>query len=258
MNVRPLAFVAALVLAAPQLLADARTDQWIARARAAIGAEHALNQIRSIHFKGTLETTQKVPAGDDAGTLKDEPVVLAIDIVFQKPYQQRMMLRSDKVVQTTALDGYDAWMRRSDANDEKKWQLTLLDAQQVKQLRANTWENLNFYSGIEKRGGTVSFGGDVTVDGRDCVKLVFTHAENLVFTRYFEKATGRLVKSETENGGEIREEGEMFVQGLRFPRRLINRTGGGVVSTITFESVAINEPFPAETFAVPALMPGGN
>ena len=258
MNVRPLAFVAALVLAAPQLLADARTDQWIARARAAIGAENAINQIRSIHFKGTLETIQKTPLPDDPTKFRDEAVVLAIDIVFQKPYQQRMMLRSDKVVQTTSLDGYDAWMRRSDAADEKKWQLTLLDAQQVKQLRANTWENLNFYSGIEKRGGKVEFGGDVTVDGRDCVKLVFTHAENLVFTRYFEKSTGRLVKSETENGGEIREEGEMFVQGLRFPRKLINKTATGAVSTISFESVTINETFPADVFAVPALMPTGN
>lgn len=255
MKVRFFAVAVALASIVPQLFADARADQWIAKARAALGAESVLNEIRSIHFKGTLETTQKVPVDGDANNLKDEALVLAIDIVFQKPYQQRMMLRSDKVIETTALDGYDAWVRRADAADEKKWQLSLLDAQQVKRLRANTWENLNFYSGIEKRGGKVEFGGDASIDGRDCVKLVFTHAENIVFTRYFEKATGRLVKTETENGGEIREEGDLSVQGLRFPRKLINKAPGGQVATITFESITLNEGFPIDVFAVPALMP---
>ncbi|MBA3850234.1 MAG: hypothetical protein C0502_09615 [Opitutus sp.] len=255
MKVRfPLA-VLALALLAPSLRADARTAQWIAKARAALGSESTLNQINSIHFKGTLETTQKVPVEGDTGSLKEETLRLAIDIVFQKPYQQRMELRSDTIIQTTALDGYDAWLRRADARDDKKWQVTLLDAQQVKRLRANTWENLNFYTGIEKRGGKVEFLGDASIDGHECVKLVFSHADNIVFIRYFEKSSGRLVKTDTENGGEIREEGEMTVQGLRFPHRLINRAPGGQVAIITFESIVINEPFPTDLFAVPAFMP---
>jgi outer membrane lipoprotein-sorting protein len=255
MKVRSSLVVLVLALIAPSLWADARTDQWVAKARSALGAESALNQVNSIHFKGTLATTQKVPVNGDTSNLKDKAIVLAIDIVFQKPYQQRMELRSDSVIETTALDGYDAWLRRADAKDEKKWQLTLLDAQQVKRLRANTWENLFFYAGIEKRGGKVEFAGDASIDGHECAKLVFSHADNIVFTRYFEKATGRLVKTETENGGEIREEGEFTVQGLRFPRKLLNRAPGGQVATITFESVTINEPFPADFFAVPTLLP---
>ena len=146
-------------------------------------------------------------------------------------------------------------MRRADAKDATKWQLSLLDVQQVKRLRANTWENLFFYRGIDKRGGKIEFGGDATVDGKECVKLVFTHAENIVFTRFFDKATGRLVKTETESGGEIREDGEIRAGGLRFPRTLINKAPNGQVATITFDSVKINEPFPADAFAVPMLMP---
>ncbi len=255
MKVRFSLVVLVLSLVAPSLWADARTDLWIAKARSALGPEGALNQINSIHFKGTLATTQKVPVNGDTNNLKEEPIVLAIDIVFQKPYQQRMELRSDSVVETTALDGYDAWLRRADAKDDKKWQLTLLDAQQVKRLRANTWENLFFYAGIEKRGGKVEFAGETVIDGQDCVKLVFSHADNIVFTRYFEKTSGRLLKTETENGGEIREEGELTVQGLRFPRKLFNRAPGGQVATITFESVTINEAFPTDLFAVPTLLP---
>lgn len=255
MKVRLLALAAALGGLFPSAFADARAEPWIAQARAAVGAEEVLNSVRSIHFTGTLSTTQKVPVEGEPNNFTEQSLVLGIDIIFQKPDQQRMTLRSDRVVETTALDGYDAWVRRADANNEAQWQLSLLDAQQVKRLRANTWENLSFFRGIQKRGGTVEFGGETTIDGRECVKLIFSHSDNIVFTRYFDKTTGNLVKTETENGGEIREEGEMFVQGLRFPRKLINKAPNGQVATITFDTVTINERFPDDTFAVPTLFP---
>jgi len=253
MKSRFFAACAALALAIPSLFADARVDAWITKARAAVGPETALNGIRSIHFKGTLETTEAPPAGE---TGPGKPLRLAIDIVFQKPFQQRMVLRSDKVVETTALDGYDAWMRRADATDEKKWAISLLEKERIKRLRANTWENLNFYAGLSQRGGSVEIVGEKDVDGRACVVLKFSHAENIFFTRYFDKASGRLVKTDTENGGEIREEGELLVQGLRFPKKLINKSPEGQLAIITFESVTLNETFPDDVFAVPALPVG--
>ena len=255
MKLRLLATLTASVFAAAVSFADARLDHWISKARAAVGSEAALEAVQSIHFTGTFTTTEKVPVNGNANNLKDENIVLAIDIVFQKPYQQRIIRRSNEVVETTALDGYDAWVRRADAKDSSKWQLSLLDAQQVKRLRANTWENLFFYRGIEKRGGKVELGADTTIDGKECGKLTFTHAENIIFTRYFEKATGRLVKTETESGGEIREDGEIRAGGLRFPRTLINKAPNGQIATITFESVKINEGFPTDNLAVPTLMP---
>lgn len=237
--------------------ADAQADRWIARARATVGPEATLNSITSIHFTGTLETTQQVPVEGQLGNFRTETVRLAIDIIFQKPYRQRMTLRSDQGVEVTALDEYDGWVRRTPTADPTKWQITFLDAQQVKRLRANTWENLAFFRGIEKRGGSATFAGDVTVDGRECAKIVFTHADNIVFTRYFDRNTGALVKTETEAGGDIREEGTLQVQGLRFPRKLINKTPNGQVSIITFDAITLNETFPDDTFAVPTLMPPG-
>jgi len=256
MKFRTLVLALCIPLIATASFADSRADQWIAKARQALGGEAALVALQSIHFKGTLETTQQVPIDPAKPTeLREEKLRLGIDIVFQKPYQQRMTLRSDKVVETTALDGYDAWVRRADATNESQWQLTLLDTQQVKRLRANTWENLNFYREIEKRGGKVEYAGEATIDGRACVKLVFTHDPAIIFTRYFDQATGRLVKTETENGGEIREEGEMVVNGLRFPKKLINKAPSGQVATITFESITLNETFAPADFEVPMLVP---
>jgi hypothetical protein len=83
--------------------------------------------------------------------------------------------------------------------------------------------------------------------------MSFTHSGGVVFVRYFEKATGRLVKTETENGTEIREEGEMIVNGVRFPKRVINKAPNGNVTAISFDKVVLNEVFPSETFAVPSL-----
>lgn len=242
------------VLLLPIASADTASDSWITKARAALGSESALNAVKSVHFTGVLETTEKVPQQADPTKTEDNPLRLAIDIVFQKPYQQRISLRNDKVVETTALDDYDAWAKRSEAGKEDQWRLTLLDTAQIKRLRANTWENLAFYRGLESRGGRVEFQGDATMDGKDCVKIVFVHSEAISFTRYFEKATGLLIKTVTENGAEIREEGEIMVDGVRYPKKLINKSPTGQITVITFDTVKVNEAIPASEFAVPPMM----
>jgi outer membrane lipoprotein-sorting protein len=229
--------VAVLVLPAA---ADS-TDKWIAKARAYLGSENALNAVTSIHFTGTLEAP-----GD---------IKLPAEIIFQKPYRQRITYTGPKVIEITALDGYDAWLKRVNAENPVQWQVRLLEAPQVKRLRANTLENLSFYATREMKGSTIEFLGDVTVDGLACVKISFTHSGDVAFVRYFEKSTGRLVKTETENGTEIREEGEVVVKGVRFPKRVINKAPNGNITSITFDKVVVNENFPAEAFAVPSLQP---
>lgn len=231
--------LAALMLLAGPLRAEDPVAPVLAKARAYLGSESALGAVATIHFTGTLEA--------DANTR------LPVDVIFQKPFRQRITVTGPKVVEVTALDGYDAWQKRSNSTNPAQWQVTLLDAGQVKRLRANTWENLNFFAGIEKKGGKVQPGGDATVDGVACVKLSFVHADNIVFIRYFDKATGRLVKTETENGGEIREEGELSAGGIRFPRKIINKAPNGTVTTITFDHVELNVPVAAAEFAVPTF-----
>lgn len=239
MKVRHLfALVVSAALSALPAAADT-TDKWVAKARAFLGSETALNAITSIHFTGTLETS---------GNIK-----VPTDIVFQKPYRQRITLKGPKVIEITALDGYDAWQKRTNAENPVQWQVVLLDVAQVKRLRANTLENLSFYSGRDMKGCVLQLLGDVTVDGVSCVKVSFTHAGGVMFLRFFDKATGKLLKTETENGTEIREEGEVVVNGVRFPKKVINKAPNGNVTTITFDKVTVNEDFPAETFAVPSL-----
>ncbi len=251
MKVRCFYALAAFAVIAVRSVSAESADDWVAKARAFLGPERALNAVQSLHFEGTIDTTERVPDPADPGKAIDRPIRLTLDIVFQKPMQQRQILRSDKVERTSTLDSYDAWERVTDLTGKTPSRLTLLDPAGIKRLRATTTENLSFYSNAESR--QLRLLGDASVDGLACVKLSFAHASGIVFLRYFEKSTGRLVKTEIENGGEIREEGQMVVSGIRFPRKVINRTAGGKDTTISFDRVTVNEPFPAEAFAVPSL-----
>lgn len=221
----------------------------IAKARQRVGTEAAISAVTSIHYVGTLVTA------DPTDSTKQTRA--AIDIVFQKNDRQRIQATSDKIVETTALDTYEAWQRKQDAADATKWQQTLLGVDQIKRLRANTWETLSFFRGLETRGGKIEDLGSATIDGIDCQKVAFIHAPNIIFYRYFEKATGRLVFTETEAGGTLREQGEIVVAGLKFPKTLVTTTKNNKdqvqTVTINIEKVTVNEVFPSSFFAVPHL-----
>ena len=226
----------------------------IAKARAYLGSEAALDGVRSLHFTGTMQ--------EFFGT-DPTPVNSTVEIIFQKPCQQCIVRKWADKVETTGLDDLEAWLRTEDAKNPAQWRLTLLAPDFVKRLRANTWENLNFYQGLEREGGTVSVLGSADVDGVKTVKVAFTHEPGIVFTRYFDAATGRLVLTETEQGGRVRQEGEIMAGGLRFHAREIYQTQGPdakgqIVSkrmVITFDKITLNEVFPDSRFAVPALLP---
>ena len=223
----------------------------IAKARAYLGTEAALEAIKSIRYAGTLVVTDAVEATNQAPT--------AMEMTFQKPYMQRVQATSATAVEVTALDGYDGWQRLQDPANPSKWQQSLLGTDQIKRLRANTWENLSFFRGIERAGGRMEDQGPVTFEGIPCQKIAFIHAPNIIFYRFFEVATGRLVYTETENGATIREHGEIRVNGVRFPKSMSNTTknAAGLLRTftLTFDKITVNETFPSDRFSVPPLSP---
>lgn len=218
----------------------------IAKARAFLGTEAALNAINSISYHGTL-------------TVKglDQPPT-ALDIIFQKPYCYRAVATSPAEIKVTVLNGYDGWERREDAKDKTRWRMVLYKTDKIKGLRANTWENLAFFRGIEEAGGSLEDLGKATVDGLVCRKLAFIHSPEITFYRYFDQDTGRLVLTETKNGEKIREEGTIMAGGVKFPKELITDArsddGKEIRITITFDRITVNQPIPAGTFDMPPLI----
>jgi len=244
------------VLFASSLLissALANADAIITKARAYLGGDEVLNGVRSIRYAGVVDTLEKDADG------AEKPVKHDIEIIFQKEFQQRIVLTKDQVVETTALDDYEAWHRVQEKNDASRWRTVLFQKNRVKQFRASSWENLAFFRGIERLGGSVVDHGIVQIEGRAAHKVGFVHEPGIVYVRYFDPETGKLLYTETDQGARIREEGEKIVSGIRFPERIINVTtlpdGKERVVTITIREVSVNEPFSADLFRVPLNAP---
>jgi hypothetical protein len=247
-------FSAALLAAFLVTHASADTEAIIAKARAYLGPDATLEAITSIHYVGTLASEETVK--DKDGKEIKRPFKGTIDLIFQKPYLQRVVLVSYKGTETTALDDFEAWRRVELATDPAHWRLTLLDRDQVRSQRANTWENMAFYRGIDRRGGHVEDLGSHVIDGHTCEKLAFVHEPGITFYRYFDIGTGQLILTETEKGNLTREQGEIMVNGLRFPKSLVNITKDPVTGrentiAITLDKITLNENFSESLFAVP-------
>jgi len=234
----------------PLSLPASESETTIARARAFVGTEEAINALRSVHFSGVLETTEMTPEGPRSVEAK-------LEIIFQRPFRQRIVVTRDDRTEITALDDYEGWQRVDLGEEPRRWRLTLLGREQIRRLRANTWENLAFFRGLDERGGRVEDLGLFQTGGVRTRKLAFVHASDIVFYRYFEEETGRLVLTETERGGRIREEGEIRVGGLRFPSKIIttNKLADGSEREVVvfFERISINETLPDDFFTVPRV-----
>lgn len=238
-TLRRITILACALLAATGAIA-AGADGIIDRARAYLGTEAALDSVKSLRFSGTIAE------GDETrGT---------IVITLEKPFQQRIERTIGDEREVTALDEFDGWTRSENLKDPEDWSLTLLTRDHIRRLQANNVENLNFFKGAERRGGRVELRGSATIDGIDCVKVAFMHGHGIEFVRYFDKATGRLVMTETENGGQIRERGEQIVSGIRFPTHLESTLEGRTV-VITFDTIVVNGDYPDSLFEVPSVMP---
>lgn len=252
--IRVLLFFGSVAGAAAPVVAAPAGDV-IARARAYLGGEAALSAVHAVHFVGTIES-QKVTA---TGTV---PQKASIEIIFQKPCQQRIVVTGAETVETTGLDGYDAWQREQSLTDPKRWNMSVLGPELIKWLRATTWENLNFYKGVAELGGTIEVVGETTLDGHPAVKVALAHDAAIVFTYYFDPATGRLLMTETKDR-ETREEGEILAGGVRFPQKEIQTVKSVDAKgrplerklVITFDKVTINETFPESDFEAPMLPP---
>jgi hypothetical protein len=122
-----------------------------------------------------------------------------IEIVARIPISSASSRRQDKGIETTVSTatkaGSSFWIRESEAAAHGGAQ-----ADGLKRLRAQRGRTLTI-SRLERAGGKIEDRGAAKIDGIDCQKVAFIHPPNITFTRYFDKATGRLVQTDTDDGG---------------------------------------------------------
>jgi hypothetical protein len=236
-------------------LARADEPAIVAKARAYLGAESALQSVTSVHMAGTMSTDL-----DNSG----KPVKISVDIVFQKPWQESITIFEPNRIVHTSLDTYEGSQQSQDIasasqtsiDSHKPWRLTILGPEQVMTLRVDILENLWFYRGVLRVGGTIEDRGPATIEGVATEKVAFVYSPTFVYYRYFDLSSGRLVFSESESGTKLRESGEITAGGIRFPKRIeVTEILGGKQSTkaYEFDKITVNESFPSSLFAVPDL-----
>lgn len=229
----------------------ADTEDVITLARSYLGSESALDAVKSVIYQGTLVSSGPNAEGEAVST------TAKIEIIFSKPFYQRIRITSPDRTETTGLDDYEAWQRISNPENADQWRMTLLDTVQIRRLRANTWENLNFFKDISRIGGDTADEGIVTVDGKRLHKIAFNHGYGIIFYRFFDPVTGRLVKSETDTGATIVESGENRIAGVRFPRQVKTssaRADGSIQTVeVNFDSIEVNSTLAKNVFRVPSI-----
>ena len=234
------ALLASLMLSFQSLMGatDPEILAILTKARSYVGEESVLTSVKSLRFVGSITTAN----GDVGG----------IEINLKSPYQQLQILSGNGVVQEFGLNDYEAWKKvyRSDNPDE--YNLIPSNPGQLKRVRANTFENLMFFSSDSNYQRKLEYLGQETISGElvERVKVVYG---SMYYIRNFKASTGQLILTEIETGEHIQESGEIKVGGIKFPQTLISFIDDKEVHRINFDSVEVNPVFEDSLFAQPAL-----
>lgn len=231
---------APLCVSALALAQEATVDEIVTMARDYLGGDEKLASIQTITYRGEFENTTNLNTGE-------------INIFLEKPLRQRMEVIDGEFSEITAIDDYDGWKQRKNRGNAADWAFVVLPVGELKRMRANTWENLNFFRGIEKLRGEVIHKGKTRKDGRDAYLLLFRYDDEVFYERYFDVATGELIATVNDQGIEIREMGEMRINGIRFPEKVVTLYEGEVINTVTFTEILINENLSDSLFEMPVL-----
>ena len=120
-----------------------------------------------------------------------------------------------------------------------------------KSLIIQWFENLNFFRGIEKVRGTAENLGIVKRDGRDAHRVIFRYGGGLFYERLIDVKNGELLLTVNDQGLEIQEVGEIRVDGIRFPQKVMTLVNGEIINTVSFETITVNEQFEDDVFELP-------
>lgn len=223
------------------LQAEMSSDEIIDKVRQYLGGDEKLRAIQTLHYIGSFESISSNESG-------------RIEIYLSRPMKQRVDVQTDKLHQVSVWNDYEGWITHTNKSTEQI-NLTFKNIDELKRGRAETWENLNFFSGIETMFGKVINKGLVKKDGRDAYLLVFRYDENIYYDRYFDPETFAIIATVTSDGEEVKELGEMIVNGIRFPRTVVRLKNGEIISTISFDQIYVNSELDPDLFEFPNLMP---
>lgn len=215
-------------------------DATIAKARAYMGGDEKLNEIKSILYKGTL--------------LYSDGTTGTAEIIFKKPYFQRFVAVLGDMKETTALNDLEAWRKQEKVGVPGIYSAGSYTPVEMYNMRASVWEYLNFYKKPTGPRKGVSYIDEVMIGKVPCVVLRYDHGDGIQFDRYFETETGRVARTVSTSGSLFVEEGEMMIDGIRFPKKLTTvflTVPGDQKIEMVYSSIKVNTEVDNKIFKFP-------
>lgn len=216
-------FLGALTLSAEPL------EEFIKKARAQLGTEQALKSVESIHYTAEVSS----PTGEKISTL---------ELIFDKP--NRQLLREERAdqIHQTAVNGFEGYLLSYNPDNPNQKVLRVLPPYQTKRLMSNAVENLNFFNGPTLlRGGKRVDEGLVDYKGQTARKILFEYPQGLVYERYFDPNTGKLLATVSSDGLTMVERKSMQSNGIKFPGVVDTYDSEGTLQrTVEFTEVVVN------------------
>ena len=209
-------------------------------ARSYLGPDDKLDAIESVHYKGSL-----LYSTGDLGT---------IEMVYQKPMQHRMVAVIGGRREVSVLDGSEGWTTFERVVDSVPSSIEIFDPIRILIMQASVREAFNFFRKPDTRNGEILYEGKETVNGRDCNVLTYHHGDGIAYQRYIDAETGQVHKTLDSKGVEYLEEGELIVDGLRFPKKLLSTFStaiGDQSMEFAYSSITLNEKLPDSDFVMP-------
>lgn len=238
------------LLVAPSLgapLPEGReAEALIQMAREHLGGNERLEGVVSLKYTGRIDS----PDRDRAGR---------IALYLKKPLKQRIEIETESgTVEVTAVNGYEGWIL-SRGIDERLSEVKVMDPQNLNRMLVSTWENLNFFARPVAHHGKIHFKGKTEYRGRPVYELhVVYPGGKPTYIRFFDRQTGELVGSKTDDGLEFIESGMIQVDGIQFPRKIEALRGERRVHLITFEEIEVNPELDDGLFEFPSNVPVSN
>lgn len=221
---------------------DAKVDEVIARARAYIGSEEALTSVKSLYKKANI-----LYSDGNSGTA---------EITFMKPLFHKFIGVVNENKEISALDETEGWRKTEVVGQPEAWSLDLYDVGEILHLQANVREELGFFQRPTPRGATVEFVETRMVDDIECDILHYDYGDGIWFRRCFEVGTGKLILSINDKGVRFVPDGELEVDGIKFPAKVttIFQSPYGVETLeLSFSKIELNRNFKEESFKIPAF-----
>ncbi len=209
-------------------------------ARSYLGDENKLESITSIRYEGSL-----LYSSGDLGT---------IEMVYQKPMRQRMVAVIGDRREISVLDGTEGWTTFERVIDSVPLSMEIFDPLRILIMQASVREAFGFFEKPNVRGGEITYDGKETFKGRECILLTYHHGDGIAYRRFIDAETGQVLRTLDSKGVEYVEEGEILVDGLRFPKKMVSTFStaiGSQTMEFAYTSVKLNRDLPESDFVMP-------